>query len=66
VASALAGKGYCTLPEMMGIINAALNNNNIVWGHLGKQWDFTSARADIGIEFRRLRNAHSLCDGDSG
>lgn len=61
VAAALAGKDYFTLPEMMGIINAALKNNNIVWGHLDKQWDFTSVRAGIGIEFQRLRNAHSLC-----
>lgn len=61
MAAALAGKDYFTLPEMMGIINAALKNHNIVWGHLDKQWDFTSVRAGLGIEFQRLRNAHSLC-----
>jgi len=57
----LAGKDYFTLPEMMSIINDALKHHNIFWGHLDKQWDFTHVRGEMGIEFHRLRNAHSLC-----
>lgn len=61
MAAALAGKNYFTLPEMMDIISKALKNHNIFWGHLDKQWDFTTIRTEIGVEFQRLRNAHSLC-----
>lgn len=57
----MAGKDYFTLPDMMDIISKALKNQNIHWGHLDKQWDFTSIRTGIGVEFHRLRNAHSLC-----
>ena len=61
VAAALAGKDYFTLPQMMGTINAALKGYDVVWEHMDKQWDFSSIRAAVGVEFHRLRNAHSLC-----
>lgn len=61
MAAALAGKDYFTLQQMMDIINDALKQHNILWGHLDKQWDFTYIRRLIGVEFHRLRNAHSLC-----
>jgi len=45
---------------MMGIVNDALKNHDVVWEHMDKQWDFSYIRRVVGVEFHRLRNAHSL------
>lgn len=60
MAAALAGKDYFTLPQMMDIISQALKHHNVQWGHLDKTWDFTHIRGLMGVEFHRLRNAHSF------
>lgn len=60
MAAALAGKDYFTLPQMMDIISQALKGHNVQWGHLDKTWDFTHIRGLMGVEFHRLRNAHSF------
>lgn len=60
MAAALAGKDYFTLPQMMDIISQALKDHNVQWGHLDKTWDFEYIRRMMGVEFHRLRNAHSF------
>ncbi len=56
----LKGRDYWTLDDMINAVKAGMPTQDIIWHHLSSVWDWTLLRAQIGIEFHKLRNVHNI------